>query len=147
MKTYARPRLGRLVPLLALVLAAGCGDLGLGAGGEAVAGLTVTDASGSTLVTVSSSNSVSGTLSIGRNQSRALAIVLRDAGGAIVTPGLGQSIRVTVTNPQVASWTETGAGLGTLRGGSSAGPTRMRIDVLDGGTVEYTSPDITINVT
>ncbi|HEX6367959.1 MAG TPA: hypothetical protein VF006_03435 [Longimicrobium sp.] len=147
MKTYARPRLGRLVPLLALVLAAGCGDLGLDAGGEVVAGLTITDANGSTLVTVSSSNAVSGNLSIGRNQSRAMAIVLRDAGGGLITPGLGQSIRVTITNTQVATWADTGAGVGTLTGRSSTGQTSMRIDVIDSGTVEYTSPAITINVT
>src|SRR5688500_13162571 len=101
MKTHARSRLGRLVPLLALALAAGCEDLGLDAGGDAVAGLTITDGGGSTLVTVSSSNSVSGSLSIARNQQRAMAIVLRGADGGVVTPGIGQSIRVTIRNTQV----------------------------------------------
>lgn len=147
MKTHARPRLGRLASLLALVLAAGCADLGVDTGGDAVAGLTITDGSGSTLVTVSSSNSVSGTLSIGRNQQRAMAVVLRSAGGGVITPGIGQSIRVTITNTQVASWTDTGAGVGTLRGGSTPGQTTMRVDVIDSGTVEYTSPAITIQVT
>jgi hypothetical protein len=147
MKTHARPRLGRLAPLLALVLAAGCADLGVDSGGDAVAGLTITDGSGSTLVTVSSSNSVSGSLSIARNQQRAMAIVLRSAGGGVVTPGIGQTIRVTIRNTQVASWMETGAGVGTLRGGSTTGQTRMVIDVIDSGSVEYTSPEITINVT
>lgn len=145
MKTHARPRLRRLAPLLALVLAAGCTDLGLDAGGEAVAGLTITDSGGNTLVTVSASNSVSGNLTVARNQQRAIVIVLRDESGNVVTPGLGQSIRVT-TNAQVAAWTETGLGVGTLRGITS-GQTRMRIDVLDSGTVEYTSPDIVVQVT
>ena len=36
MKTHARTRLGRLAPLLALVLAAGCADLGVDGGGDAV---------------------------------------------------------------------------------------------------------------
>jgi hypothetical protein len=147
MKTHARSRLGRFAPLLALVLAAGCEDLGVNGGGDAVAGLTITDGSGSTLVTVSSSNSVSGSLSIARNQQRPMAIVLRGAGGGIITPGIGQSIRVTITNTQVASWTDTGAGVGTLRGGTSTGQTSMRVDVIDSGTVEYTSPAIVINVT
>ena len=147
MKTHARPRLGRFIPLLALVLAAGCEDLGLDAGGDAVAGLTITDGSGSTLVTVSSSNSVSGSLAVARNQQRVMAIVLRGPGGGVVTPGLGQTVRVTIRNTQVASWTETGAGVGTLRGGSTTGQTRMVIDVIDSGSVEYTSPEITINVT
>jgi hypothetical protein len=147
MKTHARSRLGRLAPLLALVLAAGCEDLGIDAGGDAVAGLTITDGSGSTLVTVSSSNSVSGSLSIARNQQRPMAIVLRGAGGGVVTPGIGQTIRVTITNTQVATWTDTGLGAGTLRGGSSTGQTTMRVDVIDSGTVEYTSPAITIQVT
>jgi hypothetical protein len=140
-------RLGRLAPLLALVLAAGCADLGVDPGGDAVAGLTITDGSGATLVTVNSSNSVSGSLSIARNQQRAMAIVLRGAGGGIITPGIGQTIRVTITNTQVASWTDSGAGVGTLRGGTSAGQTTMRVDVIDSGTVEYTSPAITIQVT
>lgn len=147
MKTHARSRLGRLAPLLALALAAGCADLGIDTGGGAVAGLTITDGSGATLVTVSSSSSVSGSLSVGRNQQRAMAIVLRGASGGVITPGIGETIRVTVRNTQVASWTETGPGVGTLRGGSTTGQTRMVIDVIDSGSVEYTSPEITINVT
>jgi hypothetical protein len=146
MKTHARSRLGRLAPLLALVLAAGCADLGVGLSGDEVVGLTITDGSGAALVTVSSANSVSGSLSIARNAQRPLAVVLRSAGG-VVTPGIGQSIRVTITNTQLATWTETGAGVGTLRGGSSAGQTSLRVDVIDSGTVEYTSPSITVNVT
>lgn len=147
MKTYARSRLGRLAPLLALVVAAGCADLGVDTGGDAVAGLTITDGSGATLVTVSSSNSVSGSLSIGRNQQRAMAIVLRSAGGGVVTPGIGQTIRVTITNSQLVTWNSSGLGTGTLTAGSVTGQTKMRIDVIDSGTVEYTSPDININVT
>ncbi|HEX2210326.1 MAG TPA: hypothetical protein VHG93_21795 [Longimicrobium sp.] len=148
MKTHVRPRFARFAPLLALALAAGCTDLGLDTGGEAVAGLSIQDgSSGGTLVTVSSSNSVSGGLSIARNQQRPLVILLRDANGSVVTPGLGQSIRVTITNTQVASWQETGAGIGTLRGGTATGQTSMRVDVIDSGTVEYTSPSIPIQVT
>ena len=147
MRTHARSRPGRLVPLLALVLAAGCVDLGVDGGGGAVAGLTITDASGGTLVTVSSGNSVSGSLSIARNAQRPLAIVLRSSDGSVVTPGLGQSIRVTITNTQLATWTDLGAGAGTLRGGFTAGQTTLRVDVIDSGTVIYTSPAITVDVT
>jgi hypothetical protein len=146
MRTHARSRFGRLIPLLALVLAAGCVDLGVDGEGEAVAGLTITDGSGATLVTVSSSNSVTGSLSIARNAQRPLAIVLRSSGGSVVTPGLAESVRVSVINPQVASWTETGQGLGTLRGGSSVGSTRLVVDLIRAGTVEYTSPQIQVNV-
>jgi hypothetical protein len=147
MRTHVRARLGRLAPLLALVLAAGCADLGVELTGDDVTGLIITDGSGATLVTVSSASSVSGSLSIARNAQRPLAIVLRSANGGVVTPGVGQSIRVTITNTQVATWTDAGAGAGTLRGGSSAGTTSMRVDVIDSGSVEYTSPSITINVT
>jgi hypothetical protein len=148
MMTHARARLFRLVPLLALALAAGCVDLGIDAGGDNVTGLTIQDAlNGATLVEVSSSNSVSGTLGIARNQQRPLVILLRGAGGGVVTPGIGQSIRVTVTNTQLATWTDSGAGVGTLRGGATAGTTTLRVDVIDAGTVEYTSPSITVQVT
>jgi hypothetical protein len=142
MKTLARAL--RFAPLLALSLAAGCSDLGLDAGGE-VAGLTIQDAGG-TLVTVGSTGSVSGGLSVPRNQQRTLTIVLRTAGGGVVTPGLGQSIRVTVTNPGVATWTEIGLGIGQLRGVAS-GSTTMRVDLIDAGTAVYTSPLITIQAT
>ncbi|HEU4885082.1 MAG TPA: hypothetical protein VFT45_22670 [Longimicrobium sp.] len=145
MRTYARARLGRLAPLLALVLAAGCVDLGVDAGGDEVVGLTINDANGATLVSVS--GTVNGSLSIARNAQQPLAIVLRSSGGGIVTPGIGQTIRVTITNTQVATWTDTGLGAGTLRSGSSTGQTTMRVDVIDSGTVEYTSPAITVSVT
>lgn len=144
MKTFARARALRFAPLLALSLAAGCSDLGLDAGGE-VSGLTIQDGGG-TLVTVGSTGSVSGSLSVPRNQQRTLTIVLRTASGGVVTPGLGQSIRVTVTNPGVATWTEVGLGIGTLRGVVS-GNTSMRVDLMDSGTAVYTSPSIAIQVT
>jgi hypothetical protein len=144
MKTILRARALRFAPLLALSLAAGCSDLGLDAGGE-VSGLTIQDA-GSVLVTVSSNSSVSGSLTVARNQSRILTIVLRTASGGVVTPGLGQSIRVTVTNPQVATWAEAGLGVGTLRG-VTAGTTSLRVDLMDAGTAVYTSPLITVQVT
>ena len=148
MKTHTRSRLGRLVPLLALVLAAGCADLGIDSGGDdEVVGVLVTDANGVALVAVNAGNTVSGNLSIARNAQRPLGIVLRSSGGGVVTPGLGQSIRVTITNTQVATWSDTSVGAGTLRGGSSTGQTTMRIDVIDSGSVEYTSPDILIQVT
>lgn len=146
MNTQTRGRLVRFAPLLALALAAGCEDLTLGGGSGLVAGLTIQDAGGGTLVTVDASNNVSGNLTVARNAQRTLVITLLTAGGAAVTPGLGESIRVTVTNPGVATWTETGVGVGTLRG-VAAGTTSMRVDLIDAGTVEYTSPSITVQVT
>jgi hypothetical protein len=146
MKTHARSLLGRLAPLLALFLMAGCADLGVDPGGGEVSGLLITDANGIAVVTVSSSNSVSGSLNIARNAQRPLSIVLRNASGGVVAPGVGQTIRVTVINPQVASWTETGLGTGILRGGSTTGNTRLVVDVIKSGTVEYTSPQIEVNV-
>jgi hypothetical protein len=136
-----------LLPLLALGLAAGCSDLGLGSGSGEVTGLTIEDAGGNTVVSVASGGAVSGSLSVGRNQQRSLRIVLRGAGG-VVTPALGETVRVTIVNPQVASWTETGEGTGTLRGGSSSGAsTRLVVDLISGGSAVYTSPSITVNVT
>ena len=135
----------RLVPVLALVLAAGCEDLGLGSGGGEVTGLTIQDSGGATLVTVGATGSVSGSLSVPRNNTRSLRITLTGPAGT-VTPGLAESIRVTVTNPGVATWTETGEGTGTLRG-VTAGNTSMRVDLISAGTAEYTSPAITVTVT
>lgn len=147
MNTLVRRRLARFAPLLALVAAAGCTDLTGDVGGELVAGLTIQDpTSGGTLVTVSSANSVTGGLTIARNQQRTLAIVLRGAGGQVILPGISETVRVTITNPNVASWTEVGGGTGSLHG-NTAGTTTMRVDVIQSGTVEYTSPSITIQVT
>ncbi|HEX6912563.1 MAG TPA: hypothetical protein VF142_19305 [Longimicrobium sp.] len=143
MKTFSRFRL--LLPVLALVLAAGCEDLGIDTGSE-VTGLSIEDASGSTLVTVSASGAVSGSLSVPRNGQRSLRVVMRGPAG-VVTPGIAESIRVTTTNSQVASWTETGQGTGTLRGGSSAGQTTLRVDFISAGSVGYTSPAIAVQVT
>jgi hypothetical protein len=145
MKTNTRARLTRFAPLLALALAAGCTDLTGDAGGEVVAGLTIQDASGGTLVTVNSSNSVDGSLSVARNAQRSMAIVLRSAGGGVVLPGINETVRVTITNPNVASWVDVGGGTGTLRGHTS-GTTSMRVDVIQSGTVEYLSPSISIQV-
>ena len=145
MRTHAR-RLIRFAPLLALVVAAGCSDLTGDLGGDLVTGLTIEDRnSGATLVTVSSSNSVSGSLAIARNGQRSLAIVLRGAGGNVILPGISETVRITITNPNVASWTDNGGGTGTLRG-HTTGSTTLRVDVIQAGTVEYTSPDIIINV-
>ena len=136
----------RMLPVLALVLAAGCEDLGLDAGGSEVTGLTIQDSNGNTLVTVGATGSVNGSLSVPRNATRSLRITLQGPGG-VVTPGIAESIRVTVTNSQVASWTETGEGTGTLRGGAATGNTSMRVDLLSAGTAAYTSPSIPVQVT
>lgn len=137
----------RVLPLLALVLAAGCGDLGLDTGAGQVTGLTVEDAAGNTLVTVSSAGTVSGTLTVPRNGQRAVRITLQGAGGAI-TPGLAESIRVNLTNSTLVAWDETGATTGTLVGQNrGAGSTSMRVDLISAGTAEYTSPAIPVQVT
>ncbi len=143
MKIFSRVRL--LLPLLALVLAVGCEDLGVGTGSE-VTGLSIEDGSGNTLVTVSASGTVSGTLSVPRNGQRSLRVVMRGPVG-VVSPGIAESIRVTTTNSVVASWTETGQGTGTLRGGTSAGTTTLRVDFISAGSVAYASPAIGVQVT
>jgi hypothetical protein len=135
----------RMLPVLALVLAAGCEDLGLNSGGGTVTGLTIQDAGGGTLVTVGAGGSVSGSLTVPRNATRSLRITLTGPGG-VVAPGIAESIRVTVTNPGVAAWTETGEGTGTLRG-VAAGSTSMRVDLINAGTATYTSPAIAVQVT
>jgi hypothetical protein len=135
----------RMLPVLALVLAAGCEDLGLGSGGGAVTGLTIQDAGGATLVTVGAGGSVSGSLTVPRNATRSLSVTLTGAGG-VISPGIAESIRVTVTNPGVATWTETGEGTGTLHG-AAAGSTSMRVDLISAGAATYTSPAITVQVT
>ncbi|WP_420128925.1 hypothetical protein [Longimicrobium sp.] len=147
MKTHARTRLGRFAPLLALFLMAGCADLGVDPGGGELAGLVITDNTGVAVVTVNSANSVTGSLTVVRNGQRPLSIGLRNASGGVLAPGVGQTIRVTITNTQLATWVETTTGIGTLRGGSTTGTTTLRVDVITSGTVEYTTPAITLNVT
>lgn len=134
-----------LLPVAALVLAAGCSDLGVDTGAGAVTGLTIEDSGGNPLVTVGSGG-VTGSLTLPRNSTRSLRIILSGPGG-VVTPGIAESIRVTVTNSVVASWTETGEGTGTLRGGASAGQTSLRVDLISAGSADYTSPTITVQVT
>jgi hypothetical protein len=137
----------RLVPLLALVLAAGCEDLGLNSGADQVDGLTIQDAGGNTLVTVGASGSVSGTLTVPRNGTRALRISLTGPAG-VVTPGIGESVRVTLTNSALVQWQESGTGAGTLVGrNAGGGNTSMRVDLISAGTTEYTSPAIPVQVT
>ena len=147
MSTHVRRRPVRFAPLLALVLAAGCSDLTGDLGGDLVTGLTIEDRNtGATLVTVNSANSVSGSLSIARDAQRPLTVVLRGAGGGVILPGISETVRITITNPGVASWTDNGGGTGTLRG-HTRGTTTMTVDVIQAGTVEYSSPRITIEVT
>ena len=127
------------------MLAAGCSDLGLDTGAGAVTGLTIEDSSGNDLVIVGATGSVSGSLSVARTATRSLRIVLRGPAG-VITPGIAESIRVTITNPGVATWTETGEGTGTLRG-VAAGNTTMRVDLISAGSAAYTSPSIGVQVT
>jgi hypothetical protein len=136
----------RLFPVLALVLATGCADLGLGSGGGDVDGLTIQDAGGTTLVTAGASGSVTGTLTVPRNGTRSVRIGLTGPGG-VVTPGLGESIRVTVRNSTLVQWNETGTSTGTLTGRGTAGSTTLVVDLINAGTVQYTSPSITVQVT
>lgn len=141
MKIITRARL--LLPALALVVAGACSDLSVGSGGDEVTGLTL-DSGGTTLVLVAPNGAVTGSLSVGRNATRSIQIVLRGPGG-VVLPDVGESIRVTVTNPGVATWTEASTSSGTLRG-VAAGNTTLRVDLISGGTAEYTSPLIPVQV-
>jgi hypothetical protein len=136
----------RLLPLLALVLAAGCEDLGIGTGGSEVTGVTIEDGAGNALVTVNASGAVDGSLTVPRGGQRSLRVVMRGPAG-VVTPGIAESIRVSTTNSVVAGWTETGQGTGTLRGGNAAGSTTLRVDFISAGAAAYTSPAITVRVT
>jgi len=129
----------RLLPVLALVLAAGC------AGGD-VTGLTIEDAGGTPLVTAGASGSVSGTLTVPRNGTRSVRISLTGP-ASVVAPGLGESIRVTVRNSTLVQWNETGTSTGTLNGRGAAGNTTLVVDLINAGTVQYTSPAITVQVT
>lgn len=143
MKSIVRIR--SLAALAAVVLAAGCTDLGLDTGAGEVTGVVIQDNSGNALVTVGPSGSVSGSLALARNSQRTLHVVLRGPSG-VVTPGIAESIRVTITNPGVATWTAGGEGTGLLRG-VAAGTTSMRVDFISAGTAEYTSPNIPVQVT
>lgn len=146
MKTFVRRRTLGLAALAAVAVSTGCTDLTGDLGGAVVSGLTIEDTGGGgTVVTVGSSGSVSGTLTVARNAQRPMAILLRGANGSVVLPGINETVRVTITNPNVASWAAVGGGTGTLRG-HTAGSTSMTVDVIQSGTVEYTSPSIPIQV-
>jgi hypothetical protein len=129
--------------LSALAGLPGCADLTLGQG-SAVTGLTIQDATGTTLVTIEGS-AVSGQLVLARDASLPLVISLRGPAGA-VSPGLAETIRVTVTNPGVAGWQDAGGGTGTLRG-VTAGATVLRVDLLRAGAVVYGAPSVSVTVT
>jgi hypothetical protein len=132
-------RAALLLPLAAL---AACEDLISGLSGD-VAGLSIQDATGTELVRVGSAGTVNGSLSVTQGGARDLDVVLRTASGSAVTPGVGQTVRVTVVNSAVASW--TGDDAGTLRG-LQRGSTSMRVDLLGAGAAVYTSPSIAIQV-
>lgn len=143
MKTMRRTL--AVAALAALAATAGCEDLGVGVGGE-VTGLTVQEAGGPALVTVTG-GSVSGGIALPRNSTRALVVTLRGEGGTVVNPTLAETVRVTVTNPGVASWQDAGSGTGTLQAGPAAGSTTLRVDLIRGGSAVYTSPAISVTVT
>jgi hypothetical protein len=137
-----RPARPTILLALALALLAGCGDLIVDAGRQ-VTGVTVQDATGATLVTVQGTQ-VGGSLTVPRNAQRTLVFTLQGSGGPL-SPTLAETIRVTVTNPGVASWQDTGTGTGALRG-HSPGVTTLRVDLLRDGAVTYTSPAISVTV-
>jgi hypothetical protein len=137
MRTRLLRRAWLLVPFAAV---AACTDL-TGTGGDAVAGLSIQDSGGNDLVTVSSAGSVSGALTVNQGSQRDLDIVLRASNGSAVVPGALQTVRVTVVNSGVASW--SGGEAGTLRG-NQRGSTTLRVDLLSGGTATYTSPSIPV---
>jgi hypothetical protein len=137
------PRLRSLAALLVLGLLAGCDDLVVGTGGTQVTGLTIEDASGTTLVTVAGTQ-VTGSLQVAAGAERTLVVTLRGPAGPL-SPTLGETVRVTVTNPGVASWADAGGGTGTLRGGST-GQTTLRVDLLRSAAAVYTSPSIAVTV-
>ncbi|HEU0016116.1 MAG TPA: hypothetical protein VFQ45_20730 [Longimicrobium sp.] len=135
----------RVMPAAALLFfAAACSDI-TGDAGARVAGLTIEDGSGNVVASVSGS-SVSGSVTVASGSERDLYVVLRDANGAEVNPGIASLIRVTVTNTQVAGWSDLGGGAGTLEGRAD-GTTTLRVDLLSAGVASYTSPAITVTVT
>jgi hypothetical protein len=136
-------RIRPLAALLALGLLAGCDDLVVGTGGTQVSGLTIEDASGATLVTVAGTQ-VTGSLQVAAGAQRTLVVTLRGPAGPL-SPSIGETVRVTVTNPGVASWVDTGGGTGTLRGGST-GQTTLRVDLLGSTAALYTSPSVVVIV-
>lgn len=142
MKTLKRIR---LLPLLALGLAAGCADL-TGSIGSDVVALTIEDQFGNTLVSVDPAGIVSGSITVPRNGQRTLNTQLRSTGG-VVEPGTDETVRITITNSTLVSWNGSRDGSGILTAGPAAGSTTMRIDLISAGTAVYTSPLIPVQVT
>ena len=133
----------RILPILVVALAAACGDLGVDVGGSDVAQAAVVDAQGTILATADE-NLVSGAVTVPRNGQRSLSIRLRDASGGTVALGVGESVRVAIVNTQVAQW--SGGAAGTLTGGPVAASTTMRVDVLRGGSLLFSSAAIPVQV-
>ena len=60
---------------------------------------------------------------------------------------VSRCIKVTYTGSMPTGVKLYGTSTGTLRGGTAAGQTTLRVDLIDAGTAEYTSPAIPVTVT
>ncbi len=119
---------------VALLVLAGCEDLaGLGNGG--IGGVALLQA-GSTVASADAGGSASGSIGLPAGGRRDLEVVIRDRSGAEVGLGLGQTLRVSVTNTVLATWESAGPTSGTLRGRAS-GVTSLEVQVLEGGLSTY----------
>lgn len=135
----------RVAMLAALMLAAGCSELGEALGRDEEYQVEVGTVSLITLARVGLDGAVTGSVDVPLGQARQVSVSVLDRGGVLVR----DEVRVAVTNTVVASFQQTGQSTGTVGGtlsGNSRGSTSLRVRVLRSGTLLYESPSIPVNV-
>lgn len=110
------------------------------------AAVVVQDAAGAEIARATTTSST-GAITVGAGQTREVRVLFVDeAGVAITLDGLELSLRGTVTNPSVATFTKTGESAGRVTG-VLQGNTSVNFEVRHGSHTDYAPRPITVTVT
>lgn len=111
------------------------------------AGLVVEDAQGAVLARVDQNRAVTGGITLKSGEAREVRVFFVEADGErIALDGREFSLRATVQNTGVATWTKLAEDRGRI-GGASAGSTTIRFDMMHGGHPDYRGEPIPVTVT
>ena len=146
--------LARAVAVAAVSLAAACSDATGGGGTTHQPGryaVLITDEStGQAYAQVFADGTVQGSITVAAGAQRHLVFQLLTDTNDPAGVGFGDEIRINVTNTVVGAFQVDSHNAnvvhGTLTGGQQ-GQTTLRLQYIQAGFTEYTSPAVTINVT